>query len=139
MKAIFLDFDGVLNRGGSFRPGFVEPVLVRRFSDFVSLGGDVRVVVTSMWRLRYEASKMTEILRKAGYSGPQLELLGFGDGLHDRSRGILEWLDGCKPSSWVVLDDCKLSPEVSDRHVFVTSSIGLSDADVELARKILDS
>lgn len=132
MQVIFLDIDGVLNLGGAFRPGILERHLVARLNELAAIP-HVRVVVTSLWRIRFEPDELEIIFRASGYTGPRLEAL---DVAEDRVQGILAWVQENHPDQFLILDDRDLGG-FGPEFIRVDNSLGLSDDDVTRALRIL--
>jgi Swiss Army Knife RNA repair-like protein len=148
-RVVFLDFDGVLNSARWFRDrpadgeglfdGYLEnidPAAVALVQGVVDETGAV-VVVSSAWRVQFNASTLFGMLRLRGFRGTVVgntPVLGVGD--LERGAEVRAWLSRHDASAWVILDDCDegmagdphlvrttweegLTPELADRAVAV--------------------
>lgn len=83
MNVIFLDFDGVLNRGS----GRGEPDLVARLNLITRVTG-AYLVVHSSWRYGRTVQDLEEILRDWGVTGKVLDATPVPAGFSKRMSGI---------------------------------------------------
>lgn len=156
-EVCFLDFDGVLNLMGNgqtdlSKPDF-EPALMARMNRFVEARPNLRIVVSSTWRrapekiFRMRGGTMTwlrEQLMKGGFAEVD-RVVDCTPETKPSLRGleIAQWLTwhGDEVLSVVVIDDAydklqEMRPMLH-RTVWVEGLVGVSDADLEKADKIL--
>ena len=146
MNFIFLDIDGVLNndRTTAQSPnGFVglSDSLLKKLKHLKKETDSV-IVLTSSWK---DASKedydyMMRKLKKFECTplGRTYEKNGNGE---LRGQAISKYVKNNEITNWVILDDClydfKQYPEIMMHLVHTDYHEGLTDEDVELAKKIL--
>jgi len=156
MKVLFLDIDGILNnynhdsyRKNHFLPGRKTPTYcqlnVDAFNLITAAHPDVRIVISSSWRITNSLPKMRRYLRNWGVKGgriidftPSLGLL--------RGRGleIEKWIkEHPKVTSVVVLDDETVWEMVTNdiASIFVKASgwLGFCETDAQRAIDILNN
>ncbi len=152
MKVIFLDFDGVINSatfptGEEFPPIWFDSRLVTKINDIVrDQLAEVKFVISSDWRHGRSIAQLQGLLEDGGnFIG---EIIGCtGDrnanfSMHDphalekaRAWEISDWLQANPDvTHWIALDDLDLGLQwlVQTDH-----RTGISDVDVEVARKML--
>ncbi len=113
MKTLFLDFDGVLNStdwfqrsGGDWnghRDTLLDPKAVQVLNEIVA--ADVKVVVSSTWRLIHKLPKLKDLLAQAGFSG---RVIGTTPSIpySKRQEEIQSWLNRHpEVTAYVILDD----------------------------------
>ena len=143
---IFLDIDGVLNNDKTTAKspnGFVglSDNLCKKLKH-LKKETDAIIVLTSSWK---DASKedndyMMRKLRKFECTplGRTYEKNGNGE---LRGQGILKYVRDNGVDNYVIIDDCeydfKQYPEIMKHWVQPDFHFGLSDSDVDLAKKIL--
>ena len=157
MKIIFLDVDGVLNT--EFTTDYcgryigIEDRFVKNLRKVVDSADDVRIVLSSTWRLGYNRYGLSlennrqyldEKLAKQG-----IEILDVTDYLPHDGRGaeINKWLEDHKDlgiEEWVVLDDERFYdfsqydiPTHFVETFFYDAKGGLNDECVEKAIRVL--
>lgn len=150
MKALFLDFDGVLS-GSTFRHSLprtitlsarpdIDPACAARVQRICDATG-ASLVVTSDWRistssLRRPLGEVALWLREAGITAPvkgrtDWEIMGMSSGPSiDRMHQILRFIDRHDVSRWIAIDDMDLH---LDEQVQTDERTGITDADVERA------
>jgi len=155
MKIVFLDFDGVLNSEKFFSKRMVEikngdydplcqidPEAVKRLSKIVDATG-AKIVVSSVWRYSHKLVELREILGHFGFKG---QIIGATPRSHEsRYRGeeIDAWLSengsdrGDPVGRFVILDDDADMEPYMDRLIQTSWKIGLQDAHVNRAIKML--
>lgn len=112
---LFLDFDGVLHPEGFRYPvrDFRYFPLLPRLENLLRLHRHVRIVISSLWRLRMELSQLREVfspdIRDRVIDMTPLPLR-FDDAIYTldfREREIVRWLEanGGVDQPWVALDD----------------------------------
>ena len=157
MKIVFLDFDFVLNdrayleaTEGAFRgPGKwnpareLDPEKLRLVNQLLDRGGPMtRIVVTSAWRLGRHTGELREILESRGLR--RRRVVGKTPSLPGCRGEEIAWflenaLLGVPLESYVILDDDSDMNPVSLRLVKTTAAEGLTQADVEIALRHLQS
>lgn len=155
---VFLDIDGVLHGYGQTdnrkaaqakRSGMAEsdlaeieatwfyPEQVARLNRITAAYG-AAIVVHSSWRFAHSADDLQAIFRAAGIDAP---VLGTTEtSIHERAASIISWLsDHASVSRYVVLDDEDLTdaPFIGDNAVALDGQVGLTDADVKRAIRLL--
>ena len=158
-KLIFLDIDGVLNRTRSASHIRVEAELVKRLKWVLDETG-AAVVLSTFWR--HFDEYIAYILHRHGIDGglvigstpgrvgsisdapsARLSRSAFDDDEYSgRAAEIRTWLDA-HPSvtRFVILDDRASAADEATQAFFVhtDAAVGLTDADVEKALRILNS
>lgn len=156
MKLVFLDFDGVINSAVYFTDranGLLEGVeldeyidrrLTARVQRLCEETG-AQIVVSSAWRVMRSVEVLREILTKHGVSAP---VIGKTPHLGTyRGEEIQKWidsydggaLDACGIEGIVILDDMlgREFVHLSEWHVRTLWATGITDADVEKAKEVL--
>ncbi len=131
---IFLDIDGVLGHFGS--DGALDPACVQRLASLVERTGAC-VVIASSWREMHSPSEMQEILEEHGFVG---QVVGETPVLLGQPRGeeIRAYVESAgNVTAYVILDDNADLAPVTDHAVMVDDFVGLTDADVEAAARLL--
>jgi len=162
VKVVFLDLDGVLNRGaGHFRPENVK--WLNRITDRTK----AHIVIHSSWRYSRTVEELRRILRAVGVSGEIIDVAPvphnavrgesgiivldpedfeqFTRGLptthnYERPASIQRWLDGHQdvgPSDFVILDDTGFMAHFGHRHIRTRQSIGLTREHADQAIRML--
>lgn len=152
MKLLFLDVDGVLNsddyRGEAAAAGktidVMDPENVKHLNTLQRLVPDLRIVVSSTWRLMYPLEQIERKMRQAGYEGEALldrtPCHGRGDPF-DANRGleIMDWLEkNASGTSFAIVDDHAEMGPVLDALVQTDPDVGLTGHDVERIVKLLE-
>lgn len=162
MRIVFLDFDGVLNRGS----GPFEPELVKRLNKITNMAS-AKIVVHSSWRYGRTLDELREILTNAGVTGKVIDaapvpasavrgesgiiVLDSEDFArftrdmptrhdYERPAAIQRWLDDHQdvgPQDFVILDDCGFMAHLAARHVRTRQNLGLSEGDMVHALRLL--
>lgn len=157
VKALFLDFDGVLSGLETREPPspvhagiFLNPEAVARLSAICERTGAV-VVLSTSWRHRLHddgrpiaLDDLRRALALAGFAGhvldatPDLRPLGSPPKSVYTPRGdeIRTWVERHQPEAFAVLDDYA-DADVDGRLVRTDSRRGLTDADADAAVRIL--
>lgn len=101
MRALFLDFDGVLHPAGGV-PGYTLPFeWPPLLSDILSSGPHIALVIHSSWAERYSFEELREFL------GPLAVKLVGAVGSGPKAEAITAFLRGSPDiDSWLVIDDC---------------------------------
>lgn len=159
MKIIFLDIDGVLNsnaflatnpgcmdRGGGWETQ-LDPFAVAKLSSLLDCTG-AKLVLSSTWRKDPIGLGVTQrALMARGLESRFLPFLGATPSLWRTEDGkvlcrgdeIQAWLDASPilVERFVILDDSEDMGHLMDRLVRVDGGVGLTDADVLKAVKLL--
>lgn len=115
----------------------VDPAVIARLNKIVQETG-AKVVVSSSWRIFYNIDGLREILHYNGFVGDVVDHTPRLIGMSCRGDEIQEWLDcngGC--DSFVILDDDDDMGHLSHKLVLTDFEVGLTDADMQKAIKIL--
>lgn len=154
MRVIFLDFDGVLNHRGTFdgmnaryagwKPGdpqprdeeHFDPRLVERVAR-LAVEERALIAVVSSWRNRLDTERCEALLRAVGL--PDSVFVTSCAGMCSKGEAIRRFLDGSRVSSFVILDDGpgELPRGLLDRLVAPNGAVGITEADIERARRVL--
>lgn len=155
MKLIFLDIDGVIATKKTYREsGWYsgEPLKdssvlfcdkrISLLRGYLELHPDVKVVISSSWRLLFERNKLIEMLGKHGF--PMDRIIGFTPDSKSGYRGdeIKAYLtgmgmfDGWKTNIVILDDDSDLKPFRSN-WIQTTFDKGLTKKHIERMDKIL--
>jgi hypothetical protein len=149
MRVIFLDIDGVLNGNqyldisgsglldfGSHR---LNPDNIARLNTLVSKTG-ADIVISSSWRIRCSLFDILAWFKERGFTS---HIFSATPRIYtpNRVRGdeIKAWLQTRdeKVESFVILDDADDMAELVPHLVQTDNEVGLTDANVEAATKIL--
>jgi hypothetical protein len=154
VRAILLDFDGVLNFDSwDSRPcpaprGSVEwltrqldPSRVELLNELVTrvTGAEPMpcIVLSTSWRTHPPLYQLREILESVGLRAPVIGATPYVKmgALHaPRDREIASWINAVRPDAFVVLDDWEMTlPEIKRWSVRCDPACGLIEADVEQA------
>ncbi len=149
MKILFLDIDGVLNRGAfstEAESTSLDPDLVRRLNALLA-ATNAKVVVSSSWRYMVLTGAMTlsgfeYLLRTHGLRrGVVLDTTISDEAVPGRAAQIRAWLaEHPNVTAWAAVDDGDLAPEFgadAARFVRTDGAVGLSDADATGLRALL--
>lgn len=138
MKAVFLDFDGVLlNQATRFRT--MDAACVARLNRLCRESG-AGVVITSSWR-HIGLGRCRAMLKEAGFTGRVLGMAPVHWG-REFCRGdeIGTWLAHHPDVTRIVIvDDCDDMGEYLPELVRTETLVGLVDADVDRAIAVLNS
>jgi hypothetical protein len=141
---VFLDIDGVLNRGSDPILGFdyAVPSCIAALNSIAAPG--VEIVLTSSWRLSHTLHAMAHILRRWGV---QIRVRGFTQDLREvrgsRADEIVAYLDRHDVDGFVILDDEDLcverepEPRLVAAFVRTDPAVGLTAELAETASRIL--
>lgn len=139
MRVIFLDVDGVLN---SLRDRFSTELVSEYHFDFLKElvdATDAKIVLSSSWRIGFNAMSQPEKNLLAKLESWGLEIYDFTP-IMTGSRGdeIREWLAINPVDSFVILDDESDMEEFRETNLVQTNmNVGLQESDVLKAIKIL--
>ena len=157
MKIIFLDFDGVLNHAAHFVQERADRVMADRLTDSESFDTiaierlnqicektGAKVVISSSWRVMFEAEDMCQILKRHGFRGgvigttPRLHRTSDGE-VRTRGDEIQLWLDAADVAieSFVILDDSADMAHLSHKLVQTDFEVGLDEIHVALSIAVL--
>jgi len=129
---IFLDFDGVINRGYSEGDQPFDPDLVERVNRIIEETG-ADVVVSSCWRITRSVEELQEILDRHGFEGDVVDKLRSRRGSKDKRGDIIrEYAE----EPYVVIDDSTVQVP---REVFIQTDRekGIQDYHVDRAIEVL--
>ncbi len=130
-RIIFLNIDGVLGRFGREVPHLLDPDCARRVRRL--LGRGTGAVLSSSWPSEIAAGVL-------GEHGIELyDVLGYDRRTCcGRPKEILAWLDDHpEVTSWVALDDDRMTLPEPWRLVLTDSDVGVTDRDADAAAVIL--
>lgn len=160
MNVVFLDIDGVLNSNKWYSNRFKDPDYegegkLFHADDFdphaialLNELSDCKIVLSTSWRFDYDATcddlkfngVKLEVIGATPYipfmSDEELEYAAFPT----RGKEIKSWLEHNKADHYVILDDENKSSfpyPLSDHLVHTNAKIGLTEADIEMAKQIL--
>jgi len=148
LKVIFLDIDGVLNRG-EFDPETEStsllPTLVERLRGVLRETG-AKIVLSSSWRYLVLGQAMTLsgfefLLRTHGFpKGCLHDLTCADEETTDRGAQILKWVEQNGPlEAWAVIDDHPVAlGEEQWRLVRTAFQVGMTDADARTLTRLLE-
>lgn len=150
MKVVFLDYDGVLNgpyvddgEGLDETTGFTTPRihrhLVQRLNRLVR-DPEVKVVLSTSWRTRFELHEHQELLAKHGFEGKIIDRTEKWVERFRCIRGmeIADWLQRHREvTKFVILDDDSDMAHLLPKLVQTDWRYGLSEADVDKAIAVL--
>lgn len=144
MRVIFLDFDGVLNSSASFImekrrrkkdkriTSSVSETLCHvcssNFQYILDQCPDVKIVITSTWRIQHKISWLRKKMKQYGIDGSRVIDTTHATFSGWRGREITMWLDdNPQVKEYVVIDDNSLIVETHN-HRFVKTSwpVGLT-------------
>jgi hypothetical protein len=128
IQVLFLDIDGVLNSWQSAylqvrrgKKGNTElcPIALSNLSELMVKNPELKIVVSSTWRLFHTIVELKDILTKQGFEhadriiGYTPELMG------ERIHEINKWLEECpdKVVKYLILDDNQVAPEGSEERI----------------------
>jgi hypothetical protein len=129
-KVLFLDMDGVLNKGGKQKVGVIEKDLVNILNNIAN--GDIEFILSSSWRYILEIEDINAILKNSGFIS---ELNGVLDS-EGETRGdqIKEWVRINGVEYYAILDD----NGVEDNNlVRVDNKIGVSFQNIHSLKEVL--
>lgn len=164
MKIIFLDIDGVVNSAKYFDSELfkqqssgrsdsqillvdhylhLDPDAIKLINDLVDKSG-ATVVLSSMWRFKYNIEEMTDMLQKRGATfiiknkTPNIRRR-MSEVVHrgDEVKAFLSSLEK-QPSSFVILDDVDNMGNLKNNLVLTKYETGVTLEDIELALTILN-
>jgi hypothetical protein len=147
VRILFLDIDGVLNRGGfsaEAQSSSLEAAAVARLNRILADSG-ARLVLSSSWRYLILDGSLTVggfdyLLRTHGVTlGALLGHTCADEEIPERGAQILRWLEDHGPvEQWAAVDDHPLRLGDQDwRQVRTDPTLGLSDADADALVAIL--
>ena len=153
MKIVFLDIDGVLNSEAHLEVNppdktlrmsddewwaeMLDPSAIERLNYLLERTEAV-VVVSSSWRWARDNEQLLRVLRSKGFTG---KIVDSTPQKNEKNRGreIKNWLDSYDGvlESYAILDDDGDMEPLRRRHVLTDPQVGLQDADVKKAIKLL--
>lgn len=163
MKILFLDIDGVLNTADDPGGVYLNPSLVNNLNSLVQRAGDeLKVVLSSSWRLHMSLDEVNTALKAAGatfdlfdrtldlYSLEGMKIYNERDyprrkmsdySFPYRAIEIHAWLvdHQSEITSYVVIDDIYSWGWMRDRVIVTDPRMGLTEKNCEAALEILSS
>ena len=110
MNVLFLDIDGVLNRGQFLASPLPNPPPVERFDcdlceqlDRVLIATEAKIVISSSWRELFEHKDIEGWIRQRG--APAADVIGACAIGMDRDASILDWLAKHSWPNYACVDD----------------------------------
>lgn len=144
-KIVFLDIDGVLNTKKFLESRdnleVCDSENVKNFNKIVNKIKNLKIVVSSSWRLHREFDELVKVLKEQGVKGEIIDTTPNMTGKFDatRSNEIQSWLNTHDVQEFVILDDENISWDLSKNHVKTSFyKNGLTEDHVEKAIKILN-
>lgn len=151
MKVIFLDIDGVMNNtpfivktqhGEGFDAYMkkFEPGCIKNLNKILGAVPDVKIVVSSSWRMYYKTnSSLRRLLMENDIDAGRLIGATPKRGIHPDVRGneIRHWLRENPVESFVILDDDSDMLELLPRLVQTDHKKGLTEEDADKAIQML--
>jgi hypothetical protein len=150
MKAVFVDFDGVLNNAALLAhlreryadehtrmltlADYLDPKLVRKVGKLCQRH-DAMFVVSSTWRYRHSRRELSQILRARGLPARVPVRVLVWDGSEEEL--IHAFVRAHPVRNYVLLDD--VGRNLPDHQVQTSGATGVTDADIEVADAILSS
>jgi len=143
MKVLFLDVDGVLNSEEGFKrdspkePWYLQHDCLERFRMMMMDLPDVKVVLSSAWRLMYSGIEFKHILEE---NGVDVDLIGSTPVTISGTRGdeIGLWLASHpEVKTFVILDDGSDMGVHKHRLVKTTFKKGLQDTHVAEIKRLM--
>lgn len=147
MRIVFLDIDGVFN---SYLDKLGDPdinkVMVKLVNQLVD--DNTRFVISSSWRYSHGPHEINRNFKAAGFEGKIIDATTCINTRLDGttiSRGdqILIWVETHREhiDSYVIFDDYSTleCPEVEANWVKVDGAVGLTQADIDRAKLILEN
>lgn len=147
MRVLFADFDGVINshdfpRGDEFPPIWFDTRLVTKLNDIIR-DTDIKVVVSSDWRLGRSINQLQGMLEDYGFIGEIIGVTGAACDLfghqcpseleRERVWEINDWLaEHPAVTMWCAIDDLDLG--ALSNFVLTDFRTGISDENVQQAR-----
>ena len=142
-KVIFLDFDGVLNN--YYNPlharRCLSPIYIGNLNSLLSIVPDVKIVISSTWRIIRDLKQLKDVLALAGFKHPHV-VIDTTPRISGSQRGqeIDQWLSDNKDVlSFVILDDDSDMDPHMDHLVKTNGYTGLTKNDVTQAASILSN
>jgi hypothetical protein len=133
-RIVFLDIDGVLAHVGS--DNHLDPTCVARLDELLRTTG-AEPVLTSSWRDTYGVTETQARLSRAGFRGRIVDVVPSLP-RQTRSDEIAAYLSSAlADQQYVILDDMPVAASLRRRLVLIDDFVGLTDADVTLATRLL--
>jgi len=139
MKIIFLDFDGVLNRGDEPNTCLrqLSPSCVKILNTLIERT-NAKIVITSVWRILRTTAELRQIMVHYGFRFPGNVIDKTPRNGGRRGTEIEEWLRSYSIAGWsgevekiVIIDDDSDMEPFMDRLVQTDSDTGITIEDVE--------
>ena len=132
-RIVFLDIDGVLTHEASNY--HLDSACLARLDDLL-VATRAELILTSSWRDTYGINETQSRLARAGL---RCRLAGAVPACPwgSRTDEIETYLHSSAPEAFVILDDVLVEPRLRSHLVLTDDFVGLTDADVTLARRLL--
>jgi hypothetical protein len=120
----------------------IDPAGVLLVNQLVEKSG-AKVVLSSTWRIRYSLEEMNAMLKGRGATFEVTDKTPCKMSWRPRGSEIREYLEDLKeeesivPEAFVILDDTDEFPKYRNEFVFTPEAIGITQAHVDQALKIL--
>ena len=132
---IFLDIDGVLNKGGAESMTRIDPGMLKAFCKFAKQI-DAEIVVSSYWRtIQILRTRIVTALARHG-----LQVSGWtpmSRVLDPRRLEIKSYISQHNVKNYVILDDITDTGDLQSNWVITRN--GLTQADLDKAQKIIEN
>lgn len=138
MKILFLDIDGVLNNIASLAEGVhlipEKCVMLRECLKDL----DVKIVISSSWRILYDLKMLREILRRSGLNICVYDVTPKLNGC--RGLEIYTWLNNNQNISQycIIDDDADMLDEQLDFFVKCDVKVGLTSREIRIIKDIFN-
>jgi hypothetical protein len=138
VKALFLDFDGVLNSHKSWlrdKPeiwNHIDPEAMENLKEILARISELKIVISSTWRFMMPLEKFRDFLQ--GFEIEKNRIIGYTPGRMSRYRGheIKSWLaENPEVEKFVILDDDNDMNPLLKHLVQTDGKVGLTKADAE--------
>jgi hypothetical protein len=134
MRVLFTDIDGVLNP--HWRTKWSKPAI--SIYNQLCEQFDLKIVITSTWRLNHTIEELQEIFTKQGITTPIYDFTPHIDQA-DRGIEIKEWLNNNAVDNFVIIDDKTSDIERHINNVVKCRSwIGLTRDEYKEIERILN-
>lgn len=140
MDVLFLDIDGVMTSDKTFQDKGKLYAFSSECVDALNKilkSNKVKIILTSSWRSVFDVESQCRIFRENGvcqFPAGQTDEIKYAE----RGAEIRKYLDCHKVDNFIILDDMMI--EGFDTHfIHINPATGLTDRDIEIANKILNT